>query len=256
MGANLLTVVRNFRIENKTFSSNSDDVLDGCIAPGTYKLLRFDFLSYNAGNADLYLGSPANNPDIFVWSQAHNHPHLKDFNEYKLLFVSDQEVKPGFKQAFCLMDVERTDTNAPRATGLYTCSNQGVSAGWSDVYSAGLPCQFIDITGVADGDYRLVATTNFKQVVQEDKYLDNSVLMGLRIQGNTVSLIPLTWSNWEPLGGVLTSPPAAVNWGPNRLDIFGLGQDHALWHRWWDGFNWGGWESPGDCTWRRGKYAA
>ena len=129
MGANLLTIVRNFRIENKTLTSSSDDVLDSRISSGTYKLLRFDFLSYNAGNTDLYVGNPTSNPSLFVWSQSHGHYHLKDFNEYKLINTSDEEVKPGFKQAFCLVDVERTDPNAPRTTGLYTCSNQGVSAG-------------------------------------------------------------------------------------------------------------------------------
>ena len=45
--------------------------------------------------------------------------------------------------------------------------------------------------------------------------------------------------------GLLTSPPIAVAWGPDRLDIFALGGDNAVWHKWWDGFNWGGWESLG-----------
>jgi hypothetical protein len=36
-----------------------------------------------------------------------------------------------------------------------------------------------------------------------------------------------------------------VSWAPNRLDIFGLGTDNAVWHRWWDGAHWGGWESLG-----------
>jgi hypothetical protein len=36
-----------------------------------------------------------------------------------------------------------------------------------------------------------------------------------------------------------------VAWGPNRLDIFALGQDHAVWHKWWNGSSWGGWESLG-----------
>ena len=36
-----------------------------------------------------------------------------------------------------------------------------------------------------------------------------------------------------------------VAWGPNRLDIFAMGTDSALYHRWWDGANWGGWESLG-----------
>ena len=44
---------------------------------------------------------------------------LKDFNQYKLLNANGQEVMPGFKQAFCLMDVERTDPSAPRTSGPY-----------------------------------------------------------------------------------------------------------------------------------------
>jgi hypothetical protein len=53
MGADLVTILRNFRIEpSRTFTPTSDDVLDGCITPGTYRLLRFDFLSHNAGKDD------------------------------------------------------------------------------------------------------------------------------------------------------------------------------------------------------------
>ena len=51
------------------------------------------------------------------------------------------------------------------------------------------------------------------------------------------------WGGWERLGGSLFSPVSTVAWGPNRLDVFALGQDHALWHKWWNGSTWGGWES-------------
>ena len=252
MGANLVTIVRNFWIENRNFTTNDDgSTLDGCVGGGNHRLLRFDFLSHNAGDADLYVGPPPPHPppfpppsSIWIWSAAHGHYHFKEFNQYKLLNLHDQEVVPGFKQAFCLMDIERIDPWG-RATGQYNCSNQGVSAGWSDVYTSTLPCQFIIIDGVPDGDYRLLATTNYKQHVKEDRYLDNSVIMGLRIQGNNVQQIPLFWGGWESLGGLLVSPPQAVTWGPNRLDLFALGTDHALWHRWWDGSHWGGWESLG-----------
>jgi hypothetical protein len=36
-----------------------------------------------------------------------------------------------------------------------------------------------------------------------------------------------------------------VSWTPNRLDLFTLGQNHGLWHKWWDGSQWGGEESLG-----------
>ena len=41
------------------------------------------------------------------------------------------------------------------------------------------------------------------------------------------------WGGWESLGGVLESPPDAAAWAANRLDIFAVGTDSALWHRWW-----------------------
>ena len=38
------------------------------------------------------------------------------------------------------------------------------------------------------------------------------------------------WTGWNSLGGVYTSPPSAVSWGPGRIDVFMLGQNHDL--RW------------------------
>src|SRR6266567_4475090 len=52
-----------------------------------------------------------------------------------------------------------------------------------------------------------------------------------------------SWGGWESLGGILETPlngPRdsvtaidAVAWAANRLDIFGVGTDCALYHRWW-----------------------
>lgn len=54
----------------------------------------------------------------------------------------------------------------------------------------------------------------------------------------------MTWSGWESLGGVLDSSPAVASWAPNRLDLFVVGTDSALWHKWWNN-GWSGWESLG-----------
>src|SRR5262249_30772535 len=77
MGVNLVTIVRNFYIRRETFNAGDHDVQDGCVTPGAHRVLRFDFLSHNAGDADLVVGSPAARPDLFVWSAAHGHYHLK-----------------------------------------------------------------------------------------------------------------------------------------------------------------------------------
>jgi len=42
-------------------------------------------------------------------------------------------------------------------------------------------------------------------------------------------------SNYESLGGVLTSGPAAASWAAGRLDVFVVGTDRALYHKWWNG---------------------
>ena len=54
-------------------------------------------------------------------------------------------------------------------------------------------------------------------------------------------------SRWhsENLGGVLTADPEICAWGASHIEVFGRGTDNALWHRWWNGSSWSGWESLG-----------
>ena len=48
-----------------------------------------------------------------------------------------------------------------------------------------------------------------------------------------------TWgpsvTGYEYLGGICMSPPEVVAWGTDRLDVFVLGTDNAVYHKWWDG---------------------
>jgi hypothetical protein len=51
--------------------------------------------------------------------------------------------------------------------------------------------------------------------------------------------------DWEALSGTFESSPTVASWGPNRLDLFGLGTDNSMYHLDWDGTSWGpsvGWE--------------
>lgn len=44
------------------------------------------------------------------------------------------------------------------------------------------------------------------------------------------------WSpNWESLGGKIVGRPTALAWDRDRLDVFCLGTDNCLYHRWWGG---------------------
>jgi len=93
MGVNPVTTVRNFSIENRTFSASDHGVQDGCVTLGLHRLLRFDFFSHSAGDADLVMGSPAARPDL-VWSAGHGHHHLKDL-EGARIGVSGASRGPG-----------------------------------------------------------------------------------------------------------------------------------------------------------------
>jgi hypothetical protein len=187
MGVNLRPSVGRFSIAVETFNPTDHDVQDGCVTPGTHRVMRFDFFSHNIGNAELNIGKPSSNPQMFYWSAAHGHYHMREFNRYTLYDQSGSLVMPGKKQGFCLADVHKDDPNAGPLKFPLSCGQneeQGISAGWADLYNAELACQYIEIDGVADGEYTLTAETNVLRLVVEDNYDDNIVCTGLRILGN------------------------------------------------------------------------
>jgi hypothetical protein len=53
------------------------------------------------------------------------------------------------------------------------------------------------------------------------------------------------WSGWENLGGVLSSAPGAVSWGPGRIDVFARGGNNALYTRSFVDGRWSGWRNLG-----------
>jgi len=243
----LVTVVSNVNnITTETFSSTSGDVADGCITPGTHRVMRFDFSSRNVGDGNVIAGTVpprvcttcpcSTSPTIgsYIWSNAHCHWHLKDFNKYVLTRTTGVPAANGFKQAFCLEDFTKWDPSVGGA--VFNCSNQGVSPGWQDTYVSSLPCQFMNVDGVGNGDYRLVATTNAAPTVIEANIHNNSVDVPLRISGNTVSLLGGAWQPRESQTSAGTTfLPALTSWGPNRLDAFWTNpSDGRLKHHWKD----------------------
>lgn len=60
------------------------------------------------------------------------------------------------------------------------------------------------------------------------------------------------WSAPERLGGDVIGRVAACSWGPGRIDLFAVGTDGALWHKWSEATIWGpsqvDWESLGGAV--------
>lgn len=124
----------------------------------------------------------------------HNHIHVDDYADYVLEAVDapGQSLRTGAKQTFCILDTDRVDhrlPGAPKKAVYTTCGDdlQGMSVGWGDTYRYYLAGQSIDITGLPDGDYRLVIRIDPKGRFAELNESDNESVVNIRIDGNNVT---------------------------------------------------------------------
>jgi len=132
--------------------------------------------------SDVVIGNRADpdNPyhEWFVFNQCHGHYHLKDFSIYELIDpATGKQVAKGTKQGFCFEDSFKYEDGG-KSHG-YNCESQGITSGWGDWYYKQLAGQWIDITGVPEGDYIVRVTINWgilhgKRLLDEgeDRYPD------------------------------------------------------------------------------------
>lgn len=172
------------------------DVVEGC-AGGRYnrRLVRFSLRTRNLGADDLLMGNPGcpncslnpgsacTNP-LYVCGLSHGHAHFNSFAKTEILDADDNVVAESRKYGFCLLDL-----NCPNPH--YSCSYQGITAGCSDVYAKGLPCQYVDITddNLPDGIYKLRTTLDPDNVIGESDNINNTVVVPFTI-GNTPAVCP------------------------------------------------------------------
>ena len=145
---------------------------EGCVGGyGARQLIKFTTHIRNLGDQDFVVGAPPNNPslenDIWEWDECHQHWHYESYARYILYDQNGNQTPAGFKNGFCLMDSECSNGG----TLTYTCRYQGISAGCGDIYSWSLPCQWIDVTDIPSGVYRLVNQVNW---LRSDDYFGNS----------------------------------------------------------------------------------
>jgi hypothetical protein len=173
-------------VDQESFSQSSCEVAEACVrAPGLRTVLRFDGTIENIGASDLVIGSPQNS-GLFTTSSCHNVALLKNIMLYELIDPSsgkvvnvDNQAIVGRKQGFCMMDITQVNATAPQ--GQYSCTNQGITRGWADVYDSALDCQFLDITGVPAGNYQLKLTVNPDGLFQESNTTNNTVSVPVSI---------------------------------------------------------------------------
>ncbi|HEV8608916.1 MAG TPA: lysyl oxidase family protein [Thermoanaerobaculia bacterium] len=138
-------------------------------APGYRRILRFDTVVINAGDGDLVVGDrrDPNNPyaSWFVLAPCHGHYHIRDFSVYELLRLDGTTLAAtAQKGGFCFEDSLRY--GGGKSNG-YSCASQGITSGWGDWYFKQLTGQWIDITGVPEGDYMVRVTINLSGTFDE-----------------------------------------------------------------------------------------
>jgi hypothetical protein len=163
-------IVDSVEVVDRSFDAAHCAVVEGAVGgTGVRRLLRFATIVANLGEEDLVVGDPAAPeppfvPSDFIFSPCHGHYHFEGWARYELRDASGAVVALGHKQAFCLRD---NIPYLPISSEGYDCDFQGISSGWGDVYGRNLDGQWVDITGVPEGDYDLVVTINEQGKVYE-----------------------------------------------------------------------------------------
>ena len=158
-----------------------------------------------------------------TYHPTHNHSHFDEWGIYTLRIPDANEPDPlkwtiigeGSKLGFCLMDYGSCEyydghcrdendniltTDAPNyglGGGGYSCgtSNQGISAGWTDIYYYNLDGMFINIpNGTCNGDYMVVVQVDPKNSLLEENEDDNIMVAPITLtkQTNPASVTPTT----------------------------------------------------------------
>ena len=136
----------------------------------------------------------------FVYHPSHSHWHFESFTEFELWTYEpdgelDDLVASSDKMTFCVMDTDRVDSAlrgaaAEAAFGGCGTGVQGLSVGWGDTYSAGLPGQQLDISDVPDGRYAIRSTADPEDRLQETDETNNAAVVYVQLTGDRITRLP------------------------------------------------------------------
>lgn len=145
----------------------------------------------------------------FIYSgDGHDHWHVKDLEDYELFRLDNNGnvVEPAVvtemhKIGFCFFDNANYGSLEPEY--YRGCENgnpdalrvtMGLSRGWGDTYGANVVGQYLDITGLPDGRYRLRVMADAPSTDGTDRFLEsdetnNTTWADLQVTGNTVEVV-------------------------------------------------------------------
>jgi hypothetical protein len=141
-------------------------------------------------------------PVLFETSDGHNHFHLMEIVAYSLWdSTGTYRIRPGEKVGFCLLDAEELPDRHPHPgeqgfseAGIEDCmANRpgattllmGVTEGWRDIYENDVVFQWIDVSDVLPGRYRIAVEADPYDIVAEADEANNGLALSDRL-----SLVP------------------------------------------------------------------
>jgi lysyl oxidase len=188
------------------------------------KLLRFDSIVVNVGTGPFELhgqraagastmsttqrifddaGGSRDVPTsaiMYFGGDGHNHWHVQDLEDFTLTRLDNgTKVGTGAKHGFCFFDSFRYGSSEP---AYYTTSSgacgggasatqtmMGLSVGWGDLYGRNLPDQYIDITGLTSGRYRLTGTADPSDWFLESNNANNFSWIDIQLKGSKARIV-------------------------------------------------------------------
>ncbi len=152
-------------------------------------------------SAGLYLDRPTD-AIMYYSGDGHNHWHLRDLEDFELVRLDNGRlVGTGAKHGFCFYDNYRygstqdpfyTRQTSPPACGRYSSDlkvTMGLSRGWGDIYRYTLPDQYIDVTGLVSGKYRLKATADADNWFVESNNTNNFTWVDIQLKTSSVRIV-------------------------------------------------------------------
>lgn len=159
----------------------------------------------------------------FTYHSGHSHIHFDNWTVFKLRTVLagggiGPVVREGAKTSFCILELRTYDAGLPgynTSPGYSSCGQvQGLRPGRADVYDYSLVDQYIDIVGLANGQYWLEGTVDPDDKVLEKDETNNTARILVNI-GPVPAAVPDAYEQNDTVAQV----NAMIEGGPNSANL-------------------------------------
>ncbi len=152
------------------------------------------------------VGTPAR---MFYAGDGHNHWHVRDFQDWTIASVNDRAtpLRRGAKTGFCFWDNYDYAATGPIVYHPSTTSAcmrredgtvpMGMSIGWGDEYPSSIAFQYIDISGLPNGDYVVTLEADLGNEFVEVDDANNTSWATVHISRKSVTVLA-TGTDLEP----------------------------------------------------------